>query len=175
MCHSYGTTRKERWEQKQESKKTRKLLSNGVRDGCRRWRDGSKKKSVMPGYAERDAILRDMGFRSYSSYLGSKAWLAIRCSVMTRDGALCVLCGKPGECVHHGDYERATMSGDCLDGLHTLCDGCHRLIEFGKGGRKRSFYQVCASTRSRLAAASEARQGSRQLDAEFDATCGPRA
>ena len=77
----------------------------------------------------RAGVLKDMGFTSYNLYLKSDLWKSIRRRVMERDEYLCQACKRPGLVVHHMDYDAATMEGETLDQLVTMCKHCHDGIE----------------------------------------------
>ena len=78
-------------------------------------------------YAYRDDNLRGLGFKSYRAYLRSDLWMSIKVRVVERDSGKCSRCGgtpkKPQ--VHHRAYDPATLRGDLLDALNTVCARCH--------------------------------------------------
>lgn len=92
----------------------------------------------MLAYEERDTLLLEMGYASYQEYLRSNRWNRIRKRVLSANDNQCVLCGKPANTVHHTDYSKATLQGECIDGLVALCDICHNLAEFTAAGTKRT-------------------------------------
>lgn len=58
----------------------------------------------------------------YEEYLESDLWKTIRDNVLLRDGGKCRVCqGRTKVAVHHRNYDSATMSGDDLESLITLC------------------------------------------------------
>lgn len=95
-------------------------------------------KTQIPGYAERDRLLRQMGFRSYQHYLGSSLWAEIRERVLRRDGRRCRICSVIATQVHHQRYDYATLRGKNPDNLMSLCHACHETVEFDDHDRKRS-------------------------------------
>lgn len=76
------------------------------------------------------ACLKSLGFDSYSAYLVSDLWYAIRCRVMEKYGRCCVVCKRTATQVHHTDYEPDTMRGDRIDGLVAICYAHHQEIEW---------------------------------------------
>lgn len=75
------------------------------------------------------------GFSCYADYLKSDMWKRIRSSVLRRDKGKCQCCLKSARCVHHIDYKLATMIGNRMWSLISLCRECHEGIEF-EGGMK---------------------------------------
>lgn len=103
------------------------------------------------GYGVRDANLAQLGFSSYECYLRGSLWKGIRRAVLERDGGACRLCPRRAAQVHHLSYRMAVLTGAHLNDLVSLCDPCHRGIEFC-GKRKRSFRESKAVFSSRIAA-----------------------
>jgi hypothetical protein len=68
--------------------------------------------------------------RFYQDYLESAEWAALRIRIMTRDKFTCVACGNKSSCVHHRSYDRATMAGQRLHKLVSLCNECHQHVHF---------------------------------------------
>lgn len=86
-------------------------------------------------YGERDLNLKMLGFRDYGDYLHSRRYWrgrnGIRQKVLRRDKSICVGCGgKSNKIVHHRRYTMEVLTGRDLGGLVTVCDTCHRTIEF---------------------------------------------
>ena len=81
-------------------------------------------KFIKDDYNARDRVLAEIGFASYSEYLRSTLWRSIRAKVRERDRNLC-LCGNPAAHVHHRNYYRQTMTGECLSALQCVCEACH--------------------------------------------------
>lgn len=79
-------------------------------------------------YAYRNDNLRALGFKSYRSYLKSVLWASIKARVIERDRGKCGRCGRkpPKPHVHHRAYDPATLRGDSIDALVTVCPGCHK-------------------------------------------------
>src|SRR5258706_3141166 len=74
----------------------------------------------------------------YWKYLSSSEWRKIRKRILARDGGVCVVCETTAKEVHHHDYDEATMRGENDDSLVSLCEACHRSIEFSTSGEKRT-------------------------------------
>lgn len=90
-------------------------------------------------YAERDSVLRSMGFKSYPAYLASELWSSIRARVIDRD-LKCRICNGKGSSCHHVSYSKDALNGDDIDFIIYTCKSCHKHIEF-RGERKRPFIQ----------------------------------
>ena len=86
---------------------------------------------------------------NYSAYLVTFQWKAIRRRVFKRDGDLCKLCGKKAQCVHHISYEQDVMIGENDDELISLCNICHKGIEYD-GERHRDEKEKRALLQQRL-------------------------
>ncbi len=84
-------------------------------------------------YAERNAILRQFGFPTYSAYLKSQLWKDIRQRVLA-SGQLCGCDSKPHQ-VHHRLYTVENLSGLSLYGMIPVCRYCHRRAEIASGGK----------------------------------------
>ena len=70
--------------------------------------------------------------------LHRKRWEATRQAVFERDGYRCVMCGKAGrlECDHVTPLEREPGQDPWdIDGLQTLCRGCHIAKTAGENRR----------------------------------------
>jgi 5-methylcytosine-specific restriction endonuclease McrA len=89
----------------------------------------------MDAYAERNGILRSLGFGSYAEYLKSPMWRGIRERVMARSRWKCRKCGCRAKQVHHVRYTWSNLSGKSLWCLMALCRKCHKKVEF-KDGKK---------------------------------------
>lgn len=96
-------------------------------------------------YADRNATLQTLGFPAYIDYLDSALWARIRRSVMERDREKCICCGSYATCVHHADYDRATLVGESMDRLVSLCHRCHDWCEIDWQGCKRPHDQANAA------------------------------
>lgn len=86
-------------------------------------------------YAERNRTLIELGFPSYSHYLGSDVWKEIRRLALKGN----CHCGKQATQLHHRSYAKEVLLGEDLTQLLPICNGCHKRIEFTKDGKKRSF------------------------------------
>lgn len=88
-------------------------------------------------YSIRAQSLKQLGFANYGQYLDSAKWKTIRQMVLVRDGFWCRKCGKSSaHHIHHSSYDLPTLEGKDLSRLHSVCDWCHREIEF-EGDDKR--------------------------------------
>ena len=76
-------------------------------------------------YTQRDDALRQMGFKSYRSYLKSALWADIRERAFSKHGRQCHGCQQPATVIHHRAYDRATLEGKSLDSLTPSCGKCH--------------------------------------------------
>jgi 5-methylcytosine-specific restriction endonuclease McrA len=87
-------------------------------------------------YTERDKIILELfGHQKYFDYKHSLVFSKIRKAVLSRDGGACGICGNPASQIHHFQYDRATMLGETLDHLISLCGSCHHDVEFKDGKR----------------------------------------
>jgi hypothetical protein len=68
-------------------------------------------------------------------YLKSDLWKEIRRRVMDRDGRRCVRCRASADTVHHKSYSQEVLDGQNDSEMISLCNRCHRFIEF-KSGQK---------------------------------------
>ena len=105
--------------------------------------------NVCMSYADRDSVLRSIGYASYSEYLASETWRAIRSRDLNRLPN-CTFCGKRAECVHHRKYSEAVLRGESDFWLSPLCFDCHTEIEFDENGLKRMRVDVEAEYRRRM-------------------------
>lgn len=83
-------------------------------------------------FAERDAILKLIGFESYEQYLASDLWHWIRCSVLRSIDDKCECClTTSGLCLHHRDYSLPVLCGN-FSNVHRkivrVCNECHLAI-----------------------------------------------
>ena len=81
-------------------------------------------------------FLKWHNFETYQDYLNSPMWAEIRKRVWNRDNGTCVACDAPGHCVHHRSYKERVLRGEWDSDLITLCDACHKYIEFESDGSK---------------------------------------
>lgn len=100
---------------------------------------------AKPTYAARNVLLITLRFSSYDDYLASGLWARIRAAVLTRDNNQCRLCSKENCVVHRLNYDEATLLGESLDSLVSLCRECHTKVEFTKKGKKRMLVDVMAT------------------------------
>lgn len=84
----------------------------------------------------------------YREYLKSRKWKKIRARVLRRDKGLCRLCEtRRATQVHHRSYDVATMKGDRLEALYSVCRQCHDLLTFDVVGERRSMKEMQRKTR----------------------------
>ena len=102
-------------------------------------------------YAERNRLLRAMGFADYRAYLASPLWASIRQRVLCRDRSRCRVCRHRAFQVHHLDYSDSTLRGKAIDRLATICNLCHAEAEFTADGRKRGPQAANAAIAATLA------------------------
>ena len=100
-------------------------------------------------YHQRKQRLWRMGFIDYRAYLKSELWKSIRERLLS-ERPDCEVCGHPTACGHHLSYSLRTLGGDSLTQLASLCESCHKRIEFREDGRKRSFSQAHATAKKLL-------------------------
>lgn len=86
--------------------------------------------------------LKSLGFLSYELYLQSDLWRSIRRRVLERDQQKCCLCDEKAKQVHHKRYDLATLKGNDLSQLFSLCRDCHRTIEFDENDKKRPYWDI---------------------------------
>lgn len=93
-------------------------------------------------YAERNRLVRRLGFTSYADYLKSRLWADIRARVMERDRRRCVMehsgegCACQATEVHHRRYDLLTLMGGDLSGLVAVCRTHHQQAEYGRDGKR---------------------------------------
>lgn len=89
----------------------------------------------MIDYFQRDMLVSKLGYANYNHYLQSKMWNRIRKRVLERDEYACCVCNGTANQVHHRVYTEDNIFGIKLDGMVSICAGCHRKAEFN-GNRK---------------------------------------
>lgn len=94
-----------------------------------------------PTYTQRNVLLTKLGFSSYAEYLSSVLWAEIREAVLDRDNRICKLCNGTAKAVHHTNYDEATLLGDSLGGLVSICMGCHKKVELNYRNEKRTLVE----------------------------------
>jgi hypothetical protein len=84
-------------------------------------------------WGERQRNIEKLGFKTYTDYLRSDLWKAIRKQVYAEKGRDCSIegCIRKAHDIHHTDYKLKTMKGDNRKSLHPVCTGCHDKIEDG--------------------------------------------
>lgn len=74
------------------------------------------------------ALLKLLGFNSYSDYLTSPLWRSIRQRVYEAKGHVCLSCEiNAADDIHHDRYDRDTLMGTSLKYLRPLCRHCHEI------------------------------------------------
>jgi 5-methylcytosine-specific restriction endonuclease McrA len=109
----------------------------------------TKTKKLCSAASKRERALMQLGFVDYRAYLRSPLWKAIRDHVIEIEPR-CELCGDKSQCVHHIDYSKLCLIGKKLWKLVSLCNQCHRDIEFLEDGTKRNFEAASKRTRKLL-------------------------
>lgn len=102
----------------------------------------------MRAYSRRNKRLRFAGYVTYKEYLASPEWAALRQKVLDRDGGRCVACRDDASCVHHAKYSNRVLFGtEPSAALISLCNRCHKFIEFNEDGSKTSTYHAMQKLR----------------------------
>lgn len=87
------------------------------------------------GYQKRRVALDSLGYETYSEYLQSDMWKAIRDAVLL-ERPYCAVCARKATEVHHFCYLDAVLVGLANDMLFPMCHECHHRVEF-EGDAKR--------------------------------------
>ena len=95
-----------------------------------------RKPQKFKQYRRREAAIRRLGFPTYRDYLASDLWREVRLRALRRDRFACRCCGDRATQVHHRKYEYRVMKGEVLGHLLSLCERCHKSIEFRDDGQK---------------------------------------
>lgn len=98
----------------------------------------------MHDYTQRDRVLVRLGFPTYRDYLESELWHRIRASVLRKSSGMCCVCGCEATQVHHKCYDKNTLLGKTNHNLVSICETCHKLIEFDSRKRKRKLKEANA-------------------------------
>ena len=115
----------------------------------RRWRHVIRKHRLTTP-DKRAKTLKRMGFTSYTDYIRSPLWRAIRAAKLEAD-PLCEICGKSkAQSVHHLRYNEATLRGKNVRTLVSVCNSCHYKIEFKADGEKRTYEAAMKKTKQLL-------------------------
>jgi hypothetical protein len=105
-----------------------------LRKKHRRRRKSRRPKEREPrrgySYADRNALLKELGYSSYAEYLKGELWQAIRAKVFAVKGTDCFLCGMRANQVHHNRYSKDALLGLSTKHLKPVCGVCHEDIEF---------------------------------------------
>lgn len=131
-----------------------KLLTESIRQLKKLCRNNQKGKKNKPRRKNKKITIKSLkwvknnpkienpysfiGFVSYNDYIKSDLWKEIRIIVLRRDGFKCRVCsGKKKIQVHHKNYELETLTGKNIEGLITLCEEHHKLLEFNEDGTRK--------------------------------------
>jgi hypothetical protein len=89
----------------------------------------------MNRYAQRDSVLKAMGYASYAEYLASPLWQGIRARLL-KVCSQCP-CGAAATEIHHRTYKRRYMEGrgKVHKFMTPVCRACHQRIEFDGDGK----------------------------------------
>lgn len=96
------------------------------------------RKPLMKQYQERNDRLSELGI-SYQEYLKTPEWADIRKKVLLLRPN-CLICANKANQIHHTDYDWETLLGTNLIALASLCEKCHKYIEFDEKGNKHPLY-----------------------------------
>lgn len=77
-------------------------------------------------YARRNRHLKKAGYQSYTEYLQSAEWKAVRKKVLTEKGSTCSFCGTLQNIqIHHLQYSKKGFIKQATNNLIPICDRCH--------------------------------------------------
>lgn len=93
-------------------------------------------------YFQRNNLLKQLGFESYTEYRQSEVWKTARAEAFLTYGNRCFLCQKAATLIHHHKYTLRNLSGRSMRALYPLCDACHTHIEIAPDGTKRMLTEV---------------------------------
>lgn len=93
------------------------------------WLAMSQEEQRRKIYRDRNALIREIGFKSYPDYLASELWRQIRRDFLS-DNPNCYACEGPATQVHHRKYSRPVLLGRRPRHLRAVCAECHRSAEF---------------------------------------------
>ena len=122
-------------------------------------------------FERRLRIVISLGFKSYSDYLRSPLWSAIRKRVFKAKGRSCFLCGAFATQVHHQRYREDDLNGNSIRKLFPICGECHKGIERDPDGAKTVNWRVRQkfnAARRLLCRAEENEQRFARILADFD-------
>lgn len=86
-------------------------------------------------YGVRNRVLESMGFATYADYLASNVWKQLRARKLS-ETPNCELCHQKAYFIHHASYGRKVLKGERTDGLVSICEPCHKFLEFDNQGGK---------------------------------------
>jgi hypothetical protein len=121
-------------------------IRNGISIQAKRNRANARRATGnryahVQAYSERNEVLRNMGFKSYTEYLDSNRWKSIRSKVLGGNPNCCK-CDAIATQVHHSRYTNANLVGISLEYLHAVCRDCHEHAEFDQNKKKLSLKQA---------------------------------
>lgn len=99
-----------------------------------------KKRPAKETYEQRNALLRELGYPNYATYLQSPLWRFIRYHAYRIHGRNCRLCPRRANTIHHLSYTKDILLGNDLSLLTPLCRRCHNQVEFANGKVKRTIH-----------------------------------
>lgn len=111
--------------------------------GCEMQKEAATGESGGGSYEKRNAILKEIGFRSYREYLSSDLWKRVRAVVFQKKGRKCFCCGSKASQIHHNNYAKDELLGENVKRLVPLCGRCHTRIEF-RGVEKATLWEAKA-------------------------------
>jgi hypothetical protein len=100
-----------------------------------------RKDHQYSSYADRDKLLKELGYESYSEYRDTDLWKKeIRLRVLEKFNNTCYMCKKTKNNnlqVHHCKYTKKNLTGESIEDLTCLCNSCHYKAEYIYRGKKR--------------------------------------
>lgn len=126
-------------------------MIGGWRIKYKKRRKPKSNQKKFNAYYKRNDRLSELGYAGYEEYLKSDDWKAIRDRKLMKFPS-CLLCKRHATQVHHTDYSNEVLLGLETRLLVTLCEECHKKIEFDNSGNKRSLREANASLKTLAAA-----------------------
>jgi len=77
---------------------------------------------------------KELGYKSYDSYLKSGLWKKIKKRVLVKHNYKCIVCGDHAKIVHHKFYSYDILKGYNIFPLVVICEIHHNEIHRGKKG-----------------------------------------
>lgn len=84
-------------------------------------------QNITDALKQRTKELKALGFKDYEAYTRSALWKAIRAEVFRKRGKQCCCCDAKATQVHHQQYDRKTLRGQCIAHLYPICEHCHSM------------------------------------------------